>query len=60
MNGTLAAQVILLALAVAFVCAATLRYRRDGRIANATRTWLIVAAIFTLVSGWLYLMNPGR
>jgi len=60
-NGTIAAQLILLAVALAFVCAAARRYLRDGRrVVNATRTWLIVAAIFTLVSGWLFLANPGR
>jgi hypothetical protein len=61
MNGTHTAQAILLAVAAALVFAAALRYFRDGRRAvGATRTWILVAVIFALVSGLLELMNRGR
>lgn len=50
------ASLILIVLSVMFLVAATLRYYRDaGRLAPASKTWFLVAAIFALVSGWLWL-----
>jgi len=50
------AKYILSVLAVVFVIAAGLRIGRDGgRLAPAARTWLLVAAIFAAVSGYLWL-----
>lgn len=48
------ARYILAVLAVVFGIAAVLRWRRDGmRPGPSTRTWLLVAAIFTAVAAWL-------
>ena len=50
----MAAKYILAALAIAFLMAAGLRYAK-GRAAPepATRTWLLIALIFTAVAAWL-------
>ncbi len=49
------AQCILAALAVAFLAAAGLRWARSDqrRPDSATRTWLLIALIFTAVAAWL-------
>lgn len=50
------AKGILAVMAVAFLAAAAWRVRRDnGRIAPASKTWLMVAAVFALVSAWLWM-----
>jgi hypothetical protein len=50
------AKYILAVLAVVLAFAAGLRIARDrGRVAAAARTWLLVAAIFAAVSGYLWL-----
>lgn len=49
------AKYILAALAVVFLVIAGQRLVRDrGRIGPASRTWLIVAVVFALVSAWLW------
>lgn len=50
----MAAKYILAALAVAFLMATGLRYAK-GQAMNdpATRTWLLIALIFTAVAAWL-------
>jgi hypothetical protein len=55
MNGSsMAAKYILATLAAVFLLAAGLRYAK-GRTARdpATRTWLLIALIFTAVAAWL-------
>lgn len=49
------ARYILAALAVAFLIAAAMRWARiaSPRPDPATRTWLLIALIFTAVSAWL-------
>lgn len=50
----MAAKHVLAALAVAFLTAAVLRWTRSpGRPDPATRTWLLIALIFTAVAAWL-------
>lgn len=50
------ARIILPALALFALVAAAIRLVRDGgRIAPASRTWLLVGVIFAAVSGWLWL-----
>jgi hypothetical protein len=50
-----AAKYILAGLAVVFLAAALLRLSRDGGISHPqTRTWLLVAVIFGVVSAWLF------
>jgi len=50
-----AAKYILAAAACAFLLAAAVRLARDGgRPHPQSRTWLIVAVIFAIVSGWLF------
>jgi hypothetical protein len=50
------AKVILAVMAIAFLAAAAWRVRRDsGRIAPASKTWLLVAGAFALVSMWLWM-----
>ena len=45
---------ILALLAFVFAAAAALRWiRNPGRPGPATRTWLLIAAIFTAVAAWL-------
>jgi hypothetical protein len=40
--------------------AAAIRYMRDDRrIGAASRTWLLIAAIFGVVSAWLWLGGHG-
>jgi len=48
------ARYILTAVAIVFVIAAATRIARDGGLTSQTRTWLLVAAIFLIVSGWLW------
>ncbi|MGR4868947.1 hypothetical protein ACIPRI_08735 [Variovorax sp. LARHSF232] len=51
----MAAKYILPLLALVFLGAALFRLERDGyTLAPASRTWLAVAAIFGLVSAWLW------
>jgi hypothetical protein len=51
----MAAQYILAVLAAVFLLATLIRLARDsGRIGPASRTWLIVAIIFAVVSAWLW------
>ena len=51
----MAAKYILAALAVLFLAAALLRLLRGGGISHPqTRTWLLIAVIFTIVSTWLF------
>lgn len=52
------ARVILAVLAVAFLIAAALRWSRNARhgtwhVDPATRTWLLIALVFTAVAAWL-------
>jgi len=50
------ARIILAALSLLALAAATLRLVRDGgRIAPASKTWFLVGAIFAMVSAWLWL-----
>jgi hypothetical protein len=50
-----AAKYILAVLAVAFLAAALMRLSRGGGISQPqTKTWLLVAVIFTGVSAWLF------
>jgi uncharacterized membrane protein HdeD (DUF308 family) len=54
-----AAQFILALLAVAFLAVAVWRVSRDGfRLHPASRTWLLIAAIFGAVSTWLWWSGP--
>ena len=49
------AKYILAALALVFLTAALRRRARDhGQITGQTRTWLLIAAIFGLVSAFLF------
>lgn len=51
----MAAKFILAALAAIFLTAALWRLVRDGfKLAPASRTWIMVALIFTAVSAWLW------
>ncbi len=51
----MAAKYILPLLGLVFLGAALFRLARDGyTLAPASRTWLTVAAIFGLVSAWLW------
>lgn len=55
----MAAKYILPALAALFLAAALWRLARDGfTLGPASRTWLLVAFIFTAVSGWLWWSIP--
>jgi hypothetical protein len=48
------ARYILAALAIAFLMAAGLRYGKSRTARDpATRTWLLIALIFTAVAAWL-------
>jgi hypothetical protein len=49
------ARYILAALAIVFLVAAAMRWARNAppRIDPATRTWLLIALIFTVVAAWL-------
>jgi hypothetical protein len=52
-NGrSMAARNVLAALALVFFAAAMARGR--GAAHAQTRTWLLIAAIFAVVSGWLF------
>jgi hypothetical protein len=49
------AQYILAALALVFLTAALIRLSRRGGIGHPqTKAWLIVSAIFAVVSAWLF------
>jgi hypothetical protein len=48
------APVILVVLAAAFLVAALWRLRRDGKLAGAGRTWLLVAVLFAAIGSWLW------
>jgi hypothetical protein len=51
----LPAKYILATLAVVFLLAGAARLLRDGGKANPqSRTWLLIAAIFSAVSAWLW------
>ena len=51
----MAARYILAALALVFLAAALWRVARDGfTLAPSSRIWLMVALIFSAVSGWLW------
>ena len=51
----MAAKYILAAAACAFLLAAAVRLARDGgRPHPQSRTWLMVAVIFGIVSAWLF------
>jgi len=50
----MAAKHVLAALALAFLVAAALRWSRNARrVDAATRTWLLIALIFTTIAAWL-------
>jgi hypothetical protein len=50
----MAAKYTLVLLAIAFFAAAGLRYAKGNTSgAPATRTWLLIALIFTAVAAWL-------
>lgn len=50
----MAASPILAVLSLLFLAAALLRLRRDSwRVGPASRTWLIVGAVFAVVAAWL-------
>jgi hypothetical protein len=51
----MAAKYVLAFLSIAFLAAGALRLTRDaGKLHPRSRTWLIVGAIFALVSTWLF------
>jgi NO-binding membrane sensor protein with MHYT domain len=51
----MATKYILALLSVAFLVAGALRLSRDaGRLHPQSRTWLLVGAIFAVVSIWLF------
>jgi len=55
------ARLILSVLAVAFLVFALIRMsRNNGRIDPASRTWLLIAAIFGAVSAWLWTDSGAR
>lgn len=54
-NGlTMHARFVFAMLALVFLGAAAWRLRRDGRLRPASKTWLLVAAIFGAASAWLW------
>ena len=56
----MAAKYILPALGLVFLAAALWRLARGGfKLDPAARTWLLVAAIFAAVSGWLWWSGVG-
>ena len=50
-----ATKFILAAVTVVFLAFALARIRRNGAIDPASKTWLIITAIFAAVSTWLFL-----
>jgi len=50
----MAAKYILALLSVLFLMAAARRLLRDGRLQPQSRTWLLIAVIFGVVSTWLF------
>ncbi|MDN6887686.1 hypothetical protein QMO14_29320 [Variovorax sp. CAN2819] len=55
MNGeSMTAKYILGALAAAFLLAAAMRRAQGGSVRDpATRTWLLIALVFTAIAAWL-------
>jgi len=56
MEASVAARYILGCVALVFLVLGTLRSLRDGRVGIAARTWLLIGAIFAIVSAtsaWL-------
>ena len=52
----MAAKYILVVVAAVFLLAALIRLVRDGgHIGPASRTWMLVAVIFAMVSTWLWI-----
>ncbi|MDR6521230.1 hypothetical protein [Variovorax atrisoli] len=49
----MATKYVLAALAAVFLVAVGVRLARGGANDPATRTWLLVAAIFTAIAAWL-------
>ncbi|WBS00584.1 hypothetical protein OU994_19965 [Pseudoduganella sp. SL102] len=49
------ARVVFAVLALAFLAAAAVRLLRDGGLRPASKTWLLVAALFGATSAWLWL-----
>lgn len=48
------ARLVLAAFAAVFLIAAAMRWARNARrVDPATRTWLLIAFIFTAVAAWL-------
>ena len=51
----MAAKYILALLALAFLVAALMRLSRGGAVSHPqTKTWLLIAVIFGVVSAWLF------
>ena len=48
------AKYIIAGLAIVFLLAATLRVKGRGWSHPQVRTWLLIAAIFSIVSAWLF------
>jgi uncharacterized membrane protein YoaK (UPF0700 family) len=56
----MAAKYVLAALAIVFLVLAATRFARDGRrMTPASKSWLLVGAIFLAVSLWLF-ASSGR
>lgn len=56
----MAAKYILALLAAAFLLTALWRLSRDGfKLGPAARTWLLIALLFGVVSGWLWWSGAG-
>jgi hypothetical protein len=54
------AKYILPAVALVLLLAALVRLVRDGfKLGPASRTWLLIAVIFGVVSGWLWYQWSG-
>jgi hypothetical protein len=50
----MAAKYILALLSAAFLAASATRLARDGKLHPQSRTWLLIAIIFAVVSTWLF------
>jgi len=56
----MAAKYVLAVFSIVFLIAAFVRLARDkGRIAPASKTWLLVGIIFAAVSAWLFWQARG-
>jgi uncharacterized membrane protein HdeD (DUF308 family) len=54
----MAAQYIFAMIAAAFLVLAVFRLARDGSQAHPeSRTWLLIAAIFSAVSAWMFFQS---